>query len=142
MPRLFSPVGLQVFEGSEKYSLMFTTLRSWTNRAGSIVHAYSQRATHPSLIMPISRARCYSDQAMHDLGDSWKRQVCFAKDQDETHISSRLEPLLEGRDGSGDRRWQICLDGEGIRRSFRFKTFNKTWVCLHVHIPRVIPDSN
>lgn len=142
MPRLFSPIGLQVFKTSEKNSLMLTTLRSCINRAESKVHAHSQRGTHPNFIIPFSKARCYSDQAMHELGNSWKRQVCLAKDQDETHISSRLKPLLEGRDGSGDRRWQLCLDGEGIRRSFRFKTFNKTWVYLHVHIPRVIPDSN
>ena len=82
----------------------------------------------------------YSDQSsneMDSLRDNesslakpdavWQRQVLIAPGQDAAKVLAKLEPLLVGR-GEAGRRWYLCLGGKGIRRSFYFKTFNKTWV--------------
>ncbi|RYO98700.1 hypothetical protein DL766_004422 [Monosporascus sp. MC13-8B] len=50
----------------------------------------------------------------------------FSAGSDEQALSRMLEPLLElaGRGG----RWVLTPSGEGLERSFKFKTFAKTWV--------------
>lgn len=40
-------------------------------------------------------------------------------------VSTALGQLL---DGSGGGRWALTTAGDGIERSFKFKTFTKTWV--------------
>ena len=60
----------------------------------------------------------------------WKAQVRIAENQDALQILSRLEPLLRGRGECGKKHWQLCVDGQGMRRSFRFKTFRNNWVRL------------
>lgn len=52
----------------------------------------------------------------------------FAEGSDEPRLTKELEGLL----GS---RWALTADGQGIERSFKFKTFAKTWV-------RAGPNSN
>ncbi|KXH66255.1 pterin 4 alpha carbinolamine dehydratase [Colletotrichum salicis] len=46
----------------------------------------------------------------------------FSKGSDEPSLSSTLETLL----GQG-RGWALVNDGEAVERSFKFKTFTKTW---------------
>lgn len=36
--------------------------------------------------------------------------------------------LTEALDGLVSKRWALTADGQGVERSFRFKTFAKTWV--------------
>jgi hypothetical protein len=37
-----------------------------------------------------------------------------------------LSPLLKANGG----KWVLTESGKGVERSFKFKTFKKTWVCL------------
>jgi 4a-hydroxytetrahydrobiopterin dehydratase len=41
-----------------------------------------------------------------------------------------LSPLLKAIGG----KWVLTESGKGVERSFKFKTFKKTWVCLSAHI--------
>lgn len=63
------------------------------------------------------------------LDDNWENQARIAPGQDATMIFPKLKPLLLGHGVS--RHWDLCVDGRGIRRFFRFKTFSKTWVRSH-----------
>ncbi|RYP03065.1 hypothetical protein DL764_005414 [Monosporascus ibericus] len=50
----------------------------------------------------------------------------FSAGSDEQALTRTLEPLLESA-GSGGR-WTLTPNGAGLERSFKFKTFGKTWV--------------
>ena len=78
------------------------------------------------------RAKWFSSPPIRDtdhLDDTWESQVRIAPGQDATMIFPKLKPLLLGHGGS--RRWDLCLDGRGIRRFFQFQTFSRTWVRSH-----------
>lgn len=45
----------------------------------------------------------------------------FAEGSDEPRLTKELDELLSNR-------WKLTADGQGIERSFKFKTFAKTWV--------------
>lgn len=47
----------------------------------------------------------------------------FSEGSDEPRLTQELDSLLS--------RWTLTTDGQGIERSFKFKTFAKTWVRLH-----------
>ncbi|RYP35614.1 hypothetical protein DL767_003726 [Monosporascus sp. MG133] len=49
----------------------------------------------------------------------------FSAGSDEQALSRTLEPLLESAGRGG--RWTLTPNGEGLERSFKFKTFAKTW---------------
>ncbi|RYP81249.1 hypothetical protein DL769_002079 [Monosporascus sp. CRB-8-3] len=49
----------------------------------------------------------------------------FSAGSDEQALSRMLEPLLESAGRGG--RWTLTPSGEGLERSFKFKTFAKTW---------------
>lgn len=40
---------------------------------------------------------------------------------------AKLEPLLVSNGG----KWTLTSDGEALERSFKFKNFTKTWVCIN-----------
>ncbi|KAI0843167.1 transcriptional coactivator/pterin dehydratase [Hypoxylon sp. FL0890] len=50
----------------------------------------------------------------------------FSPGVDEPALTRALEPLLESAARGG--RWTLIPGGEGLERSFKFKTFAKTWV--------------
>ncbi|XDG06838.1 hypothetical protein ABKA04_006453 [Annulohypoxylon sp. FPYF3050] len=50
----------------------------------------------------------------------------FSAGVDEPALMRALEPLLASASRGG--RWGLIPGGEGIERSFKFKTFAKTWV--------------
>ncbi|KAI5866931.1 transcriptional coactivator/pterin dehydratase [Durotheca rogersii] len=52
-------------------------------------------------------------------------QVRFSANADEPALRRALEPLLASAGRGG--RWVLTPGGEGLERSFRFKTFAKTW---------------
>lgn len=64
----------------------------------------------------------------------------FSAGSDEKTLSKTLETVLESaaapatavgpdsRSGGGAGRWALTAGGEGLERSFKFKTFAKTWV--------------
>lgn len=45
----------------------------------------------------------------------------FSEGSDEPRLKKELDGLLSNR-------WALTADGKGIERSFKFKTFAKTWV--------------
>jgi hypothetical protein len=49
----------------------------------------------------------------------------FSPGSDELLMTHALEMLLTTEGG----RWSLIADGEALERSFKFKTFAKTWVC-------------
>lgn len=48
----------------------------------------------------------------------------FAEGSDEALLSQEVESL-------SSNRWVVTEDGQGIQRTFKFKTFAKTWVQWH-----------
>jgi hypothetical protein len=52
----------------------------------------------------------------------------FSAGSDEAALTTAVAPLLSDSDTGG--RWILTKDGAAIERSFRFKTFAKTWVGL------------
>lgn len=61
---------------------------------------------------------------------STTRTVCmqprFSQGTDEASAKSSLDNLLV--DASNGGRWALTKEGEALERSFKFKTFAKTWV--------------
>lgn len=53
----------------------------------------------------------------------------FAQGSDEALLTKQLDSLTSGNVTAG---WSLTSNGQGIERSFKFKTFAKTWVssCL------------
>lgn len=49
-------------------------------------------------------------------------QAKFAEGSDEAALARDLDSLV-----SGGGRWALTDDGQGVQRSFKFKTFAKTW---------------
>ena len=52
--------------------------------------------------------------------------------QDEADIIAKLKPLITPQSETRVR-WALVLDGAGIQRSFKFKTFKKAWVRFERH---------
>lgn len=53
----------------------------------------------------------------------------FSEGSDEPRLTKELDGLLSNR-------WTLTTDGKGIERSFKFKTFAKTWVRLNPPVTR------
>ncbi|KEY71518.1 hypothetical protein S7711_03584 [Stachybotrys chartarum IBT 7711] len=51
------------------------------------------------------------------------QQPRFSAGTDEAHIKPQLDTLLNSAGG----RWALTAGGEALERSFKFKTFAKTW---------------
>lgn len=54
-------------------------------------------------------------------------QPRFSKGTDDTTASSAVEALVSSGEGAGGR-WTLTKEGEALERTFKFKTFAKTWV--------------
>jgi 4a-hydroxytetrahydrobiopterin dehydratase len=50
-------------------------------------------------------------------------QPAFSANADIPSLTASLSPLLRP-----NGRWQLTPKGNGVERSFKFKTFKKTWV--------------
>ncbi|KAI0132293.1 pterin 4 alpha carbinolamine dehydratase [Xylariales sp. AK1849] len=50
----------------------------------------------------------------------------FAAGSDVSALTQNLQHLLASAEG-GAGRWALIASGEGLERSFKFKTFTKTW---------------
>ena len=62
--------------------------------------------------------------------ESWRTQVRLAENQDVGQVLAKLELLIGESDSKAQRRWQLCANGKGIRRSFHFKTFRQAWAFM------------
>ncbi|KAH6660708.1 pterin 4 alpha carbinolamine dehydratase-domain-containing protein [Truncatella angustata] len=51
----------------------------------------------------------------------------FSAGSDEPDLARKLQSLLASSDGANPGRWTLIPSGEGLERSFKFKTFAKTW---------------
>lgn len=49
----------------------------------------------------------------------------FAEGSDEALLTKQLDSLTSGKGTAG---WSLTSNGQGIERSFKFKTFARTWV--------------
>lgn len=67
-------------------------------------------------------------QRQQEEQPSLKDLVQIPAGQDDDEILSKLKPLITPDSHQKSPLWKLVLDGKGIQRSFRFKTFNKTWV--------------
>lgn len=60
----------------------------------------------------------------------------FSAGSDESSLYKKLQTLLPPGEGNGSQaaapggRWALIPSGEGLERSFKFKTFAKTWVSV------------
>lgn len=53
----------------------------------------------------------------------------FSAGSDEAALSEKLKTLLSPASADGaSGRWTLIANGQGLERSFKFKTFAKTWV--------------
>ena len=81
-------------------------------------------------IMPDADSHVQKDdlsvqQSIHRLGE---HQVRIAEAQNVIEVLTKLEMLMGGQGDPPQHCWHLCLDGKGIRRSFYFRGFIKTWV--------------
>lgn len=60
----------------------------------------------------------------------------FAEGSDEALLTKQLDSLTSTQGTAG---WSLTSNGQGIERSFKFKTFAKTWVgfCLLLYLTRL-----
>lgn len=63
-------------------------------------------------------------------------QPVFSSSYDPTQATKDLSPLLRGTGG----KWGLIDSGKGVERSFKFKTFKKTWVCHPFFTHYQVPD--
>lgn len=76
------------------------------------------------LVQHVTRARPFSRTAIGAMAATNK--VKFAEGSDEAALTKVLDGLT-----SGTPKWSLTPNGQGVERSFKFKTFAKTWVgCL------------
>ena len=47
----------------------------------------------------------------------------FSPGSDEAKVSSEVNSLTQK-----ERPWQLCANGQGVERVFKFKTFKAAWV--------------
>lgn len=64
-------------------------------------------------------------QTVREFGE---HRIIISRAQNVAEVLAKLGPLLNGQGDPPKQRWNLCLDGKGIRRSFYFKGFKKTWV--------------
>lgn len=80
--------------------------------------SFLRPATRPFLLQkqPTVPTRSFSKTAAM----ASTRAPKFAEGSDEPRLTKELEGLL-------GNRWTLTADGQGVERSFKFKTFAKTW---------------
>ncbi|KAL8338748.1 hypothetical protein RB601_006217 [Gaeumannomyces tritici] len=95
------------------------------------LHATAARIARPAAarrLLPPARFR-YSTAAAMD-----KPRPTYSPGSDAAQLDAALAPLLAPSSSSSSSpppgpggRWTLTVDGGGLERSFRFKTFAKTW---------------
>ena len=50
--------------------------------------------------------------------------ISASKDEDAAALAQEATALVD------DGRWQLCNNGKGLERQFKFKTFKATWVSI------------
>lgn len=83
-------------------------------RGLSILRPASRLSLH---LKPIASTQPFSSSAVMAAAAASPK---FSEGSDEPRLNQELKELLG--------RWRLTEDGQGIERSFKFKTFAKTWV--------------
>ncbi|KAI1409092.1 transcriptional coactivator/pterin dehydratase [Hypoxylon sp. FL1857] len=111
--------------------------RSLVRCASTAVKAAAPRASHGTRS---HYSRAIANSQPRSLGYQSRRTVVssaamaaptqaqapqFSAGVDEPALTRALEPLLASAGRGG--RWELIHGGEGLERSFKFKTFTKTW---------------
>ncbi|KAJ8132980.1 hypothetical protein O1611_g641 [Lasiodiplodia mahajangana] len=83
-------------------------------------------------IRPLTTTQLYRFQSSSStvgsaiMANNNNATVKFSAGTDETALTAALEELLSSAGKGG--RWALISSGQGLERSFKFKTFTKTWV--------------
>ncbi|KAI4865802.1 transcriptional coactivator/pterin dehydratase [Hypoxylon rubiginosum] len=102
-----------------------------TRRAGGLTRCCAGAALspHQRLLLFSQRGRraftCSSAMAATSTTPTKSQTPQFSPGVDEPALTRALEPLLASAELGG--RWALVPGGEGLERSFKFKTFAKTW---------------
>ncbi|KAG5992567.1 hypothetical protein E4U43_003727, partial [Claviceps pusilla] len=74
--------------------------------------------------LPRTQALALAARAARSSRYSSTMQPCFSSGTDEPAATAALTPLLASSPGG---KWELTCGGEALERSFKFKTFAKTW---------------
>ncbi|KAG5920570.1 hypothetical protein E4U53_003901 [Claviceps sorghi] len=77
--------------------------------------------------MSFPRIQTLARSALHKRYMSSTMRPRFSSGTDEPATTAALTPLLASSP-EDKRKWMLTCDGEALERSFKFKTFAKTWV--------------
>lgn len=83
----------------------------------------------PRVNLPVISAISRTIARHHTTG---RMEPAISKGADVDALKQRLNPLLSTNGG----RWTLTKNGEAMERTFKFKTFTKTWVSGHTLYPR------
>jgi hypothetical protein len=83
---------------------------------------------HPNLTRFLASSRKMSTQT----------SPTFSSNYSPEQRTKDLSPLLRGNGG----RWSLIESGKGVERSFKFKTFKKTWVRVSLLHPPYIQSKS
>ena len=110
-----------------RYGLYISCLvrRGLRNSSTCYRHSSGKADAMSDIDSPILNPELSEDQTVQELGE---HRIIVSKAQNVAEILAKLGPLLNGQGNPPKQRWNLCLDGKGIRRSFYFKGFKKTWV--------------
>lgn len=112
-------------------SLHCIAARSGASRSFSCalnITSPSPKIPAPSPAPPTSRTRLgtfYQQLGCTVRWHSTMPSASFSPGSEGPVAEAALAKLLP----TGGGRWALTVDGQGIERSFKFKTFTKTWVC-------------
>ena len=55
--------------------------------------------------------------------------IRFSEGASEASLATEANRLMQK-----ERPWKLCADGQGIERTFKFKTFKAAWVCGRISL--------
>lgn len=76
------------------------------------------------LLVKVQPSSAYSKLFVRAMSSSSAAQPRFSSGTDETKAAQDVQELLSTSGG----RWTLAGEGQALERSFKFKTFAKTWV--------------
>lgn len=92
------------------------------NRLKQAIH--SHRTSYDRIIINIASRSATRTIMTTTTTTTTTTQPSFSANADIAALKQELDPLLNLNGG----KWALTTSGNGLERSFRFKTFKKTWV--------------
>ena len=107
-----------------------------------LIHPFLQNQilrTRPKIPkIPAFRTRAMASSSSCQIPQVPSSQPVFSSNYDPKQGAKDLEPLLKLDEGGNDGKWTLIASGKGLERSFKFKTFKKTWVSDFPYIDSLI----